>query len=139
MRCDEVLLGRDRIPSLASLRSIPCDDVEDLDVSSDNLGLCPRRSPWARGLEGFVEGAEGVRWRGFGGARNPSYSKKSSWAPTVGLSSFFFLSEDMAPFFRENIFLHPTDRFCRIESCIYARAIILQRMDLNLNLGTRYY
>lgn len=115
VRCDEVLWGWDRKSSLAwsspekLLRGFPYDTVEDLDVSSDSLTLFPLHSPYFKGVEGFDRGAEGLRGRGFAGARNPSYSKKSSWAPAVGLSSLVFLSEDEDPFFLENMFL--TDLF----------------------------
>lgn len=110
VRCDEVLLGRDRNSSLASpnpeklLRVIACDTDGDRNVSPDSLMLCPLCSPCVKGVEGLDNGAEGVRGRGFEGARNPSYSKKSSWAPAVGLS-FAFLSKDIALFPLENIFL----------------------------------
>ena len=100
VRCDGVLLGCDRNPSLASLRDIRCDAVDDLDESSDTLRLC---SPYVDGVEGFGTGAEGGRGRRFGGARNPSYSKKSSWAPVVGLSLLGFFSEVVAPFRLENM------------------------------------
>ena len=110
MRCDGVLLARDS--SLASpnpeklLRGFPCDDAEDLNVSSDSLRswpLCLRR---VEGADGFDRGVEGVRGRGPVG-RNPSISKKSSWAPTVGFSFFDLLSEDLAPFPMENMVLNP--------------------------------
>ena len=99
-------MGRDRNSSLASpspeklLRGFPCDAVEDLDVSSDSLRL--------RSLcSSYVKVVEGVRGRGFDGARKPSYSRKSSWAPVVGLSFFVFLSEDVTPLPLENMFLKP--------------------------------
>ena len=115
VRCDVVLLGRDRSSSLVSLnpekllRGFPCEVVEDLTVSSESLRLCTLCSRYVKGVEGFDEGAEGVLGRGFdGGRRNPSYSRKSSWAPAVGFSFFVFLSEDVAPFpLEENIFLNP--------------------------------
>ena len=63
------------------LPGFPCDEVEDLDASSDTLDLCPLCPSCDKGVEGFDEGTEGLRGRGFDGARKPSYSKKSSWAP----------------------------------------------------------
>ena len=110
---DGVLLGRDRNPSLASpspeklLRGFLCDAVGGLNVSSDHLRFFSLCSPYVKDIEGFDTGAEGVRGRDSDGARNPSYSKKSSWAPVVGFSSFVFLSEDVALFPLQNIFLKP--------------------------------
>lgn len=118
VRCDGVLLGRDRNSSLASanpeklLRGFPCDAVEDLNVSSDSFSLCPLCSPYVKGVEGVGRSAEGVPGGGFDDARNPSYSKKSSWAPAVGFSFLGFLSEEVAPLPLENIFLALTDLFC---------------------------
>ena len=115
MRCDGVLLGCDLNSSLASsspeklLRGFPYDAVEDLGVSSDNLTLYPTFSPYVKGV-GFDKGVEGGRGRVVVGASNPSYSKKSSWAPAVGFSFFVFLSEDEDPFLLENMFV--IDLFC---------------------------
>ena len=104
MRCDGVLLGCDRSPSLASLCDIRCDAVDDLDESSDSLRLC---SPYVDDVEGFDRCAEGGRGRRFGGSRNPSYSKKSSRAPVAGLSFLGFFSEDVAVFRLENMLAKP--------------------------------
>lgn len=115
MRCDEVGLSRDRDASLASpdveelLRGLEEDVVEDLNVSSESLTRCPMCSPYVRSVEDFDEGAEGARGRCLDGPRNPSYSKKSSWAPSICFSFFFFLSEDVVPFPLENISLDLTD------------------------------
>lgn len=111
VRCDGVLLGCDRNSSLATsspeklLRCFPYDAIEDLGVSSDNLTLCPIFSPYVKGVEGFDKGVGGGRGRAVEGARNPSYSKKSSWAPAVGFSFFIFLSEDEDPCLLENMFV----------------------------------
>lgn len=105
-------MGCDRDASLASLdeetllRGLDEDATDDLELSCDSLELYPVGSPYVRAAEVLDEGAEGVRWRGFDGARNPSYSKKSSWAPGLVFSFCFFLSEDEVPFPRENIFLN---------------------------------
>ena len=113
MRCDGVLLGRDPNSSLASLdaeklvRDLPWDAVEDHDVSSDSLSLCPVCLPYVKDVEGLDESAEGVEGRGFLGARNPSLSKKTSRAPGVHFSFFVLLSDDLDPFPLENIFLSP--------------------------------
>ena len=113
VRCDVVLLGRDRNSLLTSpnpdklLRGFQCDAVEDLNVSSDSLRLSALCSRSVEGVERFDEGAEGVPGRGLSGERNPSYSKKSSWAPAVGFSFFVFLSEDVASLSLENISLDP--------------------------------
>ena len=119
VRWEEVLLDRDCGPSVGSstaetlLRGFPCDDVEDLKVSSESLRACPRCSLCVPDLEGLDLGAEGVRR--LGAARKPSYSKKSSRAPSVCLflsfsfpfpfsfSFFCFLSEAVSPFFLENM------------------------------------
>lgn len=100
VRCDGVLLGRDRDSS-------SCNTVEDHNVSPDSLALCPLCSPYVQGVEGFKNGVEGVPGRGFDGARKPSYSKKSSWAPAVGFSLLFFLSEDAVPLPLENMLNDP--------------------------------
>ena len=104
MRCDGVLLGCDRNPSLASERDMRCDAVDNLDESSDTLRLC---SPYVEGVVGLDKDAEGGRGRRFGDARNPSYSKKSSRAPVAGLSFLGFFSEDVAPFRLENMLPQP--------------------------------
>ena len=110
MRFDAVLLGRDLSSSLASpnpeklLRGLPCDAFDDLSVSSDQLTSFLLYSPFLKGIEVFIKGAEGVRGRGFDGARKPSYSRKSVWAPGVDMSFFVFLSEAVAPFALENMF-----------------------------------
>lgn len=111
VRCDGVRLGCDRDASLALpdeetlLRGREEDAVDDLGVSSDSLEL---RSPYVvKGAEVFDECAEDVRGRCFEGARNPSYSKKSSWAPGLVFSFCFFLSGDEVPFPLENMFLNP--------------------------------
>ena len=111
VRCDGVFLGRDRNSSLASpnveklVRDLPWDAVEDLDVSSDSLSLCPVCLPYVRDVDGLGEGAGGVWW--VRGLSNPSFSKKPSRAPGVRFSFFVFLSDDVTPFPLENMFPNP--------------------------------
>lgn len=110
VRCEGVLLDRDSSSASPNpeklLRVFPCDAVEDLNVFSDSLRPWPLCFTCVKGVDGFDRGAEGVRGRGPVG-RNPSISKKSSWAPAVGFSFFVFLSEDLAPFPLENIISNP--------------------------------
>lgn len=113
VRCDGVLLGREPNSSLASLdaeklvRDLPWGAVEDHNVSSESLSLCPLCLPYVRDVEGLDESAEGVKRSGLFGARNPSLSRKTSRAPGVHFSFFVFLSDDLDPFPLENMFLSP--------------------------------
>ncbi len=134
--------------SLASLRGFPYDADEDLDVSSDTLRPFLWCSPWVRCVEGFARGAEGVRGRGFGGARNPSYSKNSSWAPSGGFSFLGFLSEDVGPFRLENMSVCP-DRsprsllmnpfFLRLRFHVSITAIMVSRASKSPSLSIMAY